>query len=41
MNFIKQIPMNELQPGEYGIQVKITDDLTHTPLVTNDKFTVK
>jgi len=41
MNFIKQIPLSDLQPGEYGIQVKITDDLTHTPLVTTDKFTVK
>jgi GWxTD domain-containing protein len=41
MNFIKKIPLNDFQPGEYGIQVKITDDLAQTPLVTSDKFSVR
>ena len=41
MNFIKQIPMTEFEPGEYAIQVKIMDELARTPLVTNDKFTVQ
>lgn len=41
MNFIKQIAMTDFEPGEYGIQVKITDNLAHTPLVSADKFTVK
>jgi phosphoribosyl-ATP pyrophosphohydrolase len=41
MNFIKKIAMNEFDPGEYAIQVKITDNLTQTPLVSTDKFTVR
>jgi hypothetical protein len=40
MNFVKKIAMNEFDPGEYAIQVKITDNLTQTPLVSTDKFTV-
>jgi GWxTD domain-containing protein len=41
VNFIKQIPMSELEPGEYAIQVKIIDNLAQTPLVSSDKFTVR
>ena len=41
LNFIKQIPMNDFEPGEYAIQVKVTDNLAKTPLVTTDKFTVR
>jgi GWxTD domain-containing protein len=41
MNYIKQIPMSEFEPGQYAIQVKIMDELARTPLVTNDKFTVQ
>jgi hypothetical protein len=41
LNFIKQIPMNDLEPGEYAIQVKILDNLSQTPLVSSDKFTVR
>jgi GWxTD domain-containing protein len=41
MNFIQQIPISEFQPGEYGIQVKIIDELAQAPLVTSDKFTVR
>ena len=41
LNFIKQIAMSEFEPGEYAIQVKITDNLGQTPLVSNDKFTVR
>ena len=41
LNFIKQIPVNDFEPGEYGIQVKIIDELAQTPLVTNEKFTVR
>jgi hypothetical protein len=41
LNFIKQIAMSEFEPGEYNIQVKITDNLGQTPLVSNDKFTVR
>ena len=40
MNFVKKIAMNEFEPGEYAIQVKIMDNLTQTPLVSTDKFTV-
>jgi uncharacterized protein involved in outer membrane biogenesis len=41
LNFIKQIAMSDFEPGEYAIQVKITDNLGQTPLVSNDKFTVR
>jgi GWxTD domain-containing protein len=41
LNFIKQIPMSDLDPGEYAIQVKIVDNLSNTPLVSSDKFTVR
>jgi GWxTD domain-containing protein len=41
MNFVRQIAMNEFEPGEYAIQVKITDNLSNTPLVSTDKFTVR
>ncbi len=40
MNFVKKIAMNEFEPGEYAIQVKIMDNLAQTPLVSTDKFTV-
>jgi hypothetical protein len=41
MNFVKQIPLSDLEPGLYAIQVKIMDELAQTPLVTTDKFTVQ
>jgi hypothetical protein len=41
MNFVKKIAMNEFEPGEYAIQVKITDNLSQTPLVMTDRFTVR
>src|SRR5678815_1062555 len=41
LNFIKQIPMSDFEPGEYAIQVKVMDNLAQTPLVTTDKFTVR
>ena len=41
LNFIKQIPLSDFEPGEYAIQVKVMDNLAQTPLVTNDKFTVR
>jgi GWxTD domain-containing protein len=41
MNFIKEIPMKDLEPGQYSIQVKITDKLAGLPVVLNDKFTVR
>ena len=41
VNFVKQIPLNELEPGEYGVQVKVVDNLAETPLVSSDKFTVR
>jgi hypothetical protein len=41
MNFIKEIPMKDFEPGQYSIQIKVTDKLTSLPLVLNDKFTVR
>jgi hypothetical protein len=41
MNFIKPIAMKDFGPGEYRIEVKITDKLATAPLVLTDKFTVR
>jgi hypothetical protein len=41
VNFVKQIPLAEFEPGEYGVQVKVVDNLAQTPLVSSDKFTVR
>jgi GWxTD domain-containing protein len=41
MNFIKQVAMKDLEPGQYAIQVKIIDKVSSSPLVLNDKFTVR
>jgi hypothetical protein len=41
MNFTKAIAMKDFEPGEYAIQLKITDKLANTPLVTSEKFSVK
>jgi hypothetical protein len=41
INFVRQIPLSDLEPGQYAIQVKIMDELAQTPLVTTDKFTVQ
>ena len=41
MNFRKEIAMKDFAPGEYRVEVKITDKLSSAPLVLTDKFTVK
>jgi GWxTD domain-containing protein len=41
VNFVKQIPMADFEPGEYAIQVKVTDKIAQTPLVSSEKFTVR
>jgi GWxTD domain-containing protein len=41
MNFIKQIDIRDFEPGEYQVQVKITDKLASSPLaLPAEKFTV-
>jgi GWxTD domain-containing protein len=41
MNLIKEIPMKDFEPGQYSIQIKVTDKLASLPVVLNDKFTVR
>jgi len=41
MNFTELLPLKDFEPGQYAIQVKITDKLANTPLVSSDKFTVR
>jgi hypothetical protein len=41
MNFVQQVALKDFEPGEYAVQVRITDKLTSTPLVTSEKFTVR
>jgi GWxTD domain-containing protein len=40
MNFKQQFDMKEFEPGEYRVDVKITDKLASSPLVLTEKFTV-
>jgi hypothetical protein len=41
MNLIKEIPMKDFEPGQYSIQIKVTDKLASLPVVLSDKFTVR
>ncbi len=41
MNFKEEIAMKDFTPGEYRVEVRITDRLASAPLVLTDKFTVR
>ena len=41
VNFVKQIPMLDFEPGEYAIQVKITDTIAQTSLIASEEFRVR
>jgi len=41
MTFTKSLPLSGMEPGEYSIQVKVTDNLTKEVTLKNEKFKVK
>ena len=41
MTLSKSIPLNDFEPGEYSVQVKVTDNLTKDVTASAEKFTVR
>ncbi|MBI2149215.1 MAG: GWxTD domain-containing protein [Acidobacteria bacterium] len=41
MTLTKPLPITEFEPGEYSIQVKVTDNLTKDVIASAEKFTVR
>ena len=41
MTFVKSLPLSDFEPGQYSIQVKVTDNLTKDLIVAKDTFVVR
>ena len=41
MTLEKAVPLSDFEPGEYSIQVKVTDNLTKDIIAAPGKFTVR
>lgn len=41
MTLSRSIPLTELEPGQYAVQVKVTDNLTRDVIAASEKFTVR
>src|SRR5262245_13232168 len=41
MTIIKTLPSSEFEPGQYSVQVKVTDNLTKDVIASKDNFTVR
>src|SRR5215470_5270588 len=41
MTLSKSIPLNDFEPGEYSVQIKVTDNLTKDVIASAEKFTVR
>ena len=41
MTVIKSLTLSEFEPGQYSVQVRVTDNLTKEVTAGNDKFTVR
>jgi GWxTD domain-containing protein len=41
MTLTKSLPLVDFEPGEYSLQVKITDNLTKEVIASNEKFAVR
>ena len=41
MTVIKSIPVDDFQPGQYSVMVRVTDNLTKDVTAAQDKFTVR
>jgi GWxTD domain-containing protein len=38
---IKEVPLDNLAPGQYSVQLKVTDNMTKDTVTSTEKFTVK
>jgi hypothetical protein len=41
MTIVKTMPSSEFEPGQYSVQVKVTDNLTKDVIAAKDNFTVR
>jgi len=41
MTVIKTLPLSDFEPGQYSVQVKITDNLTKDVMLAKDNFTIR
>jgi len=41
MTIVKSLPLSDFEPGQYSIQVKVTDNLTKDLIVAKDTFVVR
>jgi GWxTD domain-containing protein len=41
MTIIKSLPVTDFEPGQYSVQVKVTDNLTKDVIASKDNFTVR
>jgi GWxTD domain-containing protein len=41
MTVVKALPLSDFEPGQYAVQVKVTDNLTKDVTAGQDKFTVR
>jgi GWxTD domain-containing protein len=41
MTVVKSLPLSDFEPGQYAVQVKVTDNLTKDVIVAKDNFSVR
>jgi GWxTD domain-containing protein len=41
MTIIKSLPLSDFEPGQYSVQVRVTDNLTKDVIASKDNFTVR
>jgi GWxTD domain-containing protein len=41
MTVVQSLPTSDFEPGQYSVQVKVTDNLTKDVIASQDKFTVR
>jgi hypothetical protein len=41
MTLARSIPLSDLEPGQYALQVKVTDNLSKDVIAASEKFTVR
>jgi hypothetical protein len=41
MTIVKSLPLSDFEPGQYAVQVKVTDNLTKDVIVAKDNFSVR
>jgi hypothetical protein len=41
MTVVKSLPLTDFEPGQYSVQVKVTDNLTKDVIASRDNFIVR